>query len=100
VGDSGQLFDDVLKRGGHWIEHEIEIAQKTGATWPEIFAALERWLGTKKTIAALLIVTRAITAKGTRGDVAALRVYEVMNPTVAHALVEDMTFAVRRRSLR
>ena len=95
-----QVLDELLTRGVHWIEHEIERAIRTGTTWPEFLRALTMWLSNRRSLEALQLVSLALSAYGGRDDIDALRVCDNTHSAVAAALIADTMYAVQRRTLR
>jgi hypothetical protein len=80
----------------HWIGNFL----KTGALWTEILETMVEWLDQQRSLEALQVVATAIMHRGTREDLKALRTYEDMPETAARQFIEDIQFAVRRRSIR
>jgi hypothetical protein len=79
----------------YWIDRQIE----TGNAWPKILAALKTWFDERKSIEALQIVATALQHRGTRQDLAVLRIYETMPEDASRQLIANTEFAVRRRTL-
>lgn len=83
-----------------WIGHWIDDFLKTGVSWSEILATMTAWLDQRRSLEALQVVAAAVEHRGTREDLGALRFYEGMPESAARQLIEDIQFAVRRRSIR
>lgn len=58
------------------------------------------WMEECRSLAALGLVTAAVAQRGTRGDLAALRIVEGMPEREALLMIADTQFAVFRRSVR
>ena len=83
-----------------WIGHWIDDFLKTGVSWGEILATMTAWLNERRSLGALQVVAAAVEHRGTRGDLGALTIFEGMPESAAGQLIEDIRFAVRRRSIR
>jgi hypothetical protein len=91
-------FDRMATERHHWIDHEIDDALKTGATWAEYRDALAAWFEERRSFEALRLVAAALRHKGTRDDLSLLRLYEAMSPEAAQELINETVYAVRLRT--
>jgi hypothetical protein len=69
-----------------------------GVSWDDYLSAMRAWFTERRTFEALQLLAAALTHKGSRRDLPALRICEGMPREVAGALITDVTFAVYRRS--
>jgi hypothetical protein len=99
---AAKQFDEMIAsdRGQHWIDHEIDMALKTGASLVDFLAALRAWFVDRRSFAALQLLSTALISHGTRDDLSMLHVYEGMPAEAANALIVNTVFAVQRRSLK
>lgn len=93
-------FDRMAAERHHWIDHEIDDALKTGATWAEYRDTLAAWFEERRSLEALRLVAAALRHKGTRDDLSLLRIDEAMPPEAAHELIDDTVYAVRLRTFK
>ena len=97
--DASAQFDALVANGlPPWIDLEIEDALRTGASWDEFLGAMRAWFERRQTFDALRLLAAALTRKGSRRDLSALRIYEGMPREAAEALIADVTFAINRRT--
>lgn len=97
VEDPAHVFDELVDtRGIHWIDHEIERALRTGATWGDLYQSLLDWLEKRRSRKALKLVAQALISRGMRVDLEAFSRFSELDPD----LVADTVYAVRRRNLR
>jgi hypothetical protein len=81
------------------IDHKIDEIIKVDISWAEILETLNAWFGERRSFEALRVVAAAIKYRGTREDLAVLRIYEGMPETASLQLIADTKFAVSRRSV-
>ena len=98
--DTAAAFDKLVAETpiyamSYWIDRQID----SGTTWPEFIAALKSWFDKRKSLEALQVVAEALQHRGTRQDLALLRLYESMPEEASMQLIADTEFAVRRRTL-
>ena len=90
-----EMLADPRKR---WIDHWIELYLKTGAATEQVLATVQEWLTGQSSLAALELAATVVIQVGRRKDVHILDL-PIEPKSAVHALIADVTFAVRRRRL-
>ncbi len=82
-----------------WVDHWIDTYIKTDVSWAEILKTMIEWLEERRSFEALKVVASAISHRGTREDLCALKTYEAILGYEARKLIADTNFTVRRKSI-
>jgi hypothetical protein len=69
-----------------------------GVSWSDYLEAMCDWVAERQTLEALQVLAGAVAYKGSRADLSKLEIYENIPREAAEALIEDVKFAVRRRT--
>lgn len=97
---AAHVFDQLLEdESVDWIGHRIDSWMDTGVSWNEILSAILRWFNTRQSIEAVQLLVSAVTLRGTREDFKLVSAAGMEDFPGAKPLIEDMKFAVRRRTL-
>ena len=96
---SVELDNMIAENRQVWLDLWIDDYLKTGVSWREIMGAITAWLRERRSVDALRLVAAAVTHRGEREDLIALREFCDMSETEANKIITDTEYAVRRRSI-
>jgi hypothetical protein len=88
----------MLKRK-YRIHREVDEALATGVSWDDYLDSMSSWLAERQSLDALQVMAGVLAHRGLRHDLLRLNIYESTPREAAEALIADVTFAVRRRTL-
>ena len=97
---AAELDKMVADKRPYWISLWIDRMTATGVSWEELLSVLKAWFTGRKSFEALQVVAAALAYRGTRQDLAALRIYDGMLENASKQVIADTEFAVRRRTVR
>ena len=95
-----ELDKMVADKQLYWISLWIDRMMVTGVSWEELLSALKAWFTDRKSFEALQVVAAALAYRGTRQDLATLRIYDGMPENASKQVIADTEFAVRRRTVQ
>ncbi len=106
---SGQLWDRgraaaaldkmISDRPPIWMDHWIDSFLKTGIPWREILSTLAEWANARQSYEAFRILALAVEHSGSRNDLAALKAHQIAAEHPVNEMLDDIEFAVRRRTI-
>jgi hypothetical protein len=93
------LDDMVTRNQMHWLDHWLEQYAMTGASSEDRLARIAAWLGARKTMDALQLVSEAVAQIGRRADLSLLDIPLADADARLEAIKANVVFAVQRRTL-
>lgn len=94
-----ESLDEMLdKNRANWLDHWIEDVLKIGISAEYLLSVVHAWLSKRRSIAALELAADAVVQIGRRKDLQILGM-EIEVRTDGSEIIEDRTFALKRRTL-
>jgi len=96
----GELDELLSEKRSHWMDHWTDDQLQTGVSWDELLETILEWLRRRPSIEALELAAAAVKHRGGRDDLNKLAAVDLVDDAERSQLLEDTSFAVRRRTLR
>jgi hypothetical protein len=94
---AAKRFDHISKHK-LFFDRDFDNDLHLGVSWSDYLEAMCDWVAERRTLEALQVLANAVAYKGSRADLQKLEIYDDMPRELAEALIEDVNFAVRRRT--